>query len=224
LHAASAGRRRQPLCHAHSGPLYARGYAAYLWPGLGRPGSQTDDGCGDALPRRRNSISNAQERAALQRTRRAPNASCARARYKYWSGQRGQCVQPLALRMVASRELRCSRHAEDSSYASPSQAGAILSLHGAALSWKGPETADVYLSTLMQTTGARLSGASCIYVGSQVSVRRRPAALDERHAACPFGPGADAVALVGHWGCGASGRMVRGNDELSSLSYAATRR
>jgi hypothetical protein len=44
---------------------------------------------------------------------------------------------------------------------------------------------------------SRLSGASCIYVGSQVSVRKRPCSLEDMHAACPFGSAADAVALLG---------------------------
>jgi CBS-domain-containing membrane protein len=51
--------------------------------------------------------------------------------------------------------------------------------------------------------GSRLSGACCrsptiyVFVGSQVSVRTKgPATLEEMHAARPFGPGADAVALV----------------------------
>jgi hypothetical protein len=51
------------------------------------------------------------------------------------------------LRMVASRELRCSRHAEDSSYASPWQDGGDPVARSMVRPYRGgdPETAKVYL-------------------------------------------------------------------------------
>jgi hypothetical protein len=56
-------------------------------------------------------------------------------------------VRTLALRMVASRELRCSRHAEDSSYASPWQDGGDPVARSMVRPYRGgdPETAKVYL-------------------------------------------------------------------------------
>jgi hypothetical protein len=65
-----------------------------------------------------------------------------------------------ALRMVASRELRCSRHAEDSSDASPSQDGGEPVASWCGLIVEGAlETAKVYLSMVTVTVPVPASAA-----------------------------------------------------------------
>jgi hypothetical protein len=79
-----------------------------------------------------------EEQAALQLSCRALGRPLAHLHdINKGPGEKRQCVRTWAERMVASRELRCSRHAE-LCVAMAGRGRSCRALHGAALSWRGP--------------------------------------------------------------------------------------
>jgi hypothetical protein len=142
--------------------------------------------------------------------------------------------------MVASPELKCSRHAEDSSYASPSQNGGEPVAPSCGVILKGPldgESVFVDSDGAMPANapsraeggagedGVQVAGACCpsattwTHISAQkkapsyVYCRRRDAGGSSLRACCMC-----SRIGAGHWRCCASGRMVRGSDELSSCN------